>query len=498
MTHPIIAAVDLGSNSFRMQIARVVAGEPVPLENFKGTVRLGAGLGQDQMLTEDAQERALVCLARFGEHLRELPPEAVRAVGTNTWRIARNAREFLQRAEATLGYPIEVIGGIEEARLIYIGAAHSLPPNNHRRLVVDIGGGSTEFIIGRGFQPTHMESVQLGCVPYSQRYFPHGTITATSIDQAVLSARARLQAIVRDFGHEHWDEAIGTSGSARSLAEIFINQRWCDSGITIDALNRLRDWLIRAKRVEDEPLAGLRPDRSPVLLGGYAIMAAVFAELGIREMRVTLGALRDGVLYDLIDRQHSRDTREQTVLSLGRAYNVDPGQARRVLLSAELLFGALNNDANLESLELESARAQLAWAAHLHEVGLSIAHASYHRHSAYIVENADMPGFSRPEQAALARLVLAHRGGLRKVAALLEQPVNRGQVLALRLAAIFCRSRRETDLPPFTLTLTDGGAQLSLPADWCRDNGPVLASLSQEQDDWAEAGYVLLVGCGND
>ncbi len=483
-----IAAVDLGSNSFRLQVARVVDDQIYPLDSLKDTVRLGAGLGTDRTLDQDTCNRALASLGRFGERLRGLPRDAVRAVGTNTFRVAKNAQEFLQQAEAALGFPIEIIAGREEARLIYLGVSHGLPTSSDKRLVVDIGGGSTEFIIGTGLKPQQMESLYMGCVSYSQRYFPDGKISKSALRQADLAARAEVQAIAGEFSADHWQQAVGSSGTAKALAEILQMNGYSDNGITPEGLARLRDAMLKAGDCNKLQLAGLRPDRVPVLGGGFAIMAAIFAELDIARMGVADTALREGVLYDLLGRFHRHDMRETTVRQFMRRYHVDPVQAGHV---GQLGIDLLRQLAGAQPLDLETALQRLSWAARLHEIGLSIAHSGFHKHSAYIIEHADMPGFSKKEQAQLSRLVLAQRGSLNKAAQLLPDNEAWAQILALRLAVLFYRSRMDFELPEIRLGWRRSSFELTISKDWLTRNPLTETALENEAREWKSAGVKL-------
>lgn len=486
------AAVDLGSNSFRLQVARVVDDQIYPLDSLKDTVRLGAGLGADNILDQGTCKRALASLARFGERLRGMPRGAVRVVGTNTFRIARNAQEFLQQAEAALGFPIEIVAGREEARLIYLGVSHGLPPSAEKRLVVDIGGGSTEFIIGAGLQPQCMESLYMGCVSYSRRYFADGKIGKSALRQAEIAARAEVQAIAGEFSAGHWQQAIGSSGTAKALSEILQMNSFSDGGITAEGLAKLREAMLRAGDCNKLQLAGLRPDRVPVLAGGFAIMAAIFAELDITSMSVSDSALREGVLYDLLGRYTSHDMRETTVQQFMRRYQVDAKQAQHV---EQLGIGLLRQLAGEQPLDLDAALQRLSWAARLHEIGLSIAHSGFHKHSAYIIEHADMPGFSKKEQSQLARLVLAQRGSLSKAVQLLpEQDAELwGQVLALRLAVLFYRSRMDVVLPEIQLGWHGSGFELVLSSDWLSRNTLTETALENEVREWKNIGMKLEV-----
>ena len=485
-----VAAVDLGSNSFRLQVARVVDDQIYMLDSLKDTVRLGAGLGADNTLDQDTCNRALASLGRFGERLRGLPRGAVRAVGTNTFRVAKNAQEFLLQAEAALGFPIEIIAGREEARLIYLGVSHDLPASNENRLVVDIGGGSTEFIIGTGLQPKQMESLYMGCVSYSQRFFPNGKISKSALQQAELAARTELQSICGKFSAAHWQQAIGSSGTAKALTDIMQMNGYSDNGITTKGLARLRDAMLKAGDCNKLQLAGLRPDRMPVLGGGFAIMAATFAELDIDNMTVSDSALREGVLYDMLGRFHSQDMRETTVSQFMRRYHVDPIQAGHV---ERLGINLLRQLAESQPLDLDTALQRLSWAARLHEIGLSIAHSGFHKHSAYIIEHADMPGFSKKEQAQLSRLALAQRGSLNKVTQLLSDNEDSTQIMALRLAVLFYRSRMDFKLPQIRLEWHGSSFKLTMSKGWLTRNPLTEAALESEAKEWKSAGMKLVI-----
>ncbi len=487
--YPTLAAVDLGSNSFHLQVARVVGEQIYPLDSLREPVRLGAGLTEDKRLDEGSQERALDCLMRFGERLRGLPRGAIRAVGTNTLRVAKNGRAFLRRAEAALGAPIEVIAGREEARLIYVGVAHSLPLTRERRLVVDIGGGSTEIIIGAGLKPLRLDSLYMGCVSWSLRYFPDGRITKPALKQAELAARNELQTMASGFTRKHWHHAVASSGTARALAEIMQMNGFAEGDITPSGLDDLRSHLLRAGDVSRLALAGLRADRIPVLPGGLAIMSAIVDELKIESMTIANAALRQGILWDLLGRVHHHDMRDVTVAQFMQRHHVDAAQAKRVGRLAVALLGGLVDDP--ETLETEAQF--VAWAAKLHEIGITIAYSGYHKHSAYIVRNADMPGFSRMEQERLALLLLAHRGQLRKIGEITVPDDDWPMVAALRIAALFLRGHADCMLPDLTLKVRDTTFQLGLPADWLAENPLTETALRDETRQWRGSGRDLEV-----
>jgi exopolyphosphatase/guanosine-5'-triphosphate,3'-diphosphate pyrophosphatase len=476
MQESLLAAVDLGSNSFRLQVARAMGDQVYPLDSLSEKVRLAGGLDSANRLDDASQDRALACLERFAERLRQFPKRSVRAVATNTLRVAKNGAAFLKRAQATLGFPIEVVAGREEARLIYLGVSHSLPPSNEPRLVVDIGGGSTELIIGDGFVPRKTESLYMGCVGYSLKFFPDGKITKKNLSQATLAACGELQTIAGDFSSESHGEAVASSGTARALQDILKLNGYSNGEITPDALEALRGVLIKAGDWRALDLPGLRADRAPVLPGGLAIMSAVLSELEIKQMTVATSAMREGILYDLLGRFHRNDLRETTVEEFMRRYHADRAQAERVhTLAREFLHGL---DPDLDSMHL-------SWAAKLHEIGISVSHSGYHKHSAYIIENADMPGFSRSDQETLALLVLGHRGSLKKLPdSLGDEPAQWKPLMALRIAALIYRSRRQLKPPPIGLTAKKQSVEMRVDETWLDTHPLTAAALADEMSEW--------------
>ena len=475
---PILAAVDLGSNSFRLQVARVEGDQLYMLDGLREPVRLAAGLTADKHLDAEAQQRALAALGKFAERLRDLPRDAVRTVGTNSLRVAKNAADFIPQAERVLGFPIEVIAGLEEARLIYLGVAHSLPQAQGNRLVIDIGGGSTEFIVGSGLTPLKLESLYMGCVSYSQRFFPDGKITRQNLKQAELAARLEVQAISADYKGQ-WELAFGSSGTAKALDEILLLNGYSDSGITRAGLEKLRAHLLKAGDVQKLDLPGLRPDRIPTLAGGFAIMYAAFCELEIGQMQFALGALREGVLYDLLGRFHDNDMRDVTVRQFMQRYRIDARQAEHVAQLAQLLAQQfLGDEAG------EAALHMLGWTARLHEIGISVAHSGYHKHTAYILANADMPGFSKKEQARLSLFALAQRGNLDKLQGQLKNTEDCVLAMSLRLAVLFYRNRGNIELPALRGHFSGTKFHLSIDAEWLARNPLTETALQEEVRQW--------------
>ena len=479
-----LAVVDLGSNSFRLELGRVEGDQIFRLDTVRETLRIGAGIGRDGRLPPAAQTAALACLARFAERLRGFPPAAVRAVATQAFRSAKNAGSFLARAERTLGFPIDTIGGHEEARLIWLGVAHVLPPSPAARLVVDIGGGSTEFIVGRGMDPVRLDSLKLGCVTMTQRFFAHGKLDAAAFKAAETHARAEIEAIANDFDRAHWQEAYASSGTALALAEILETNGWSTGGITPDGLDRLRRRMTGAGHMAKLAVAGLKPARAPVLAAGFAIMSAALKELRVERINPVGGALRLGVLYDLLGRNVHRDSRVATVESFLARYRIDRDHAERVAATANSLY------VRGSARPGQDAAQRVNWAGLLHEIGITVSHIGFHKHGAYILENADMPGFSAGEQRQLAALVLACRGGLDKVAEALGDADLRAQILALRIAVLLHHARRPLAAPRIELN-AGRGLRLRVPASWLKANPLTAHLLEKERAEWSAAGHPL-------
>ena len=493
MGYEQIAAVDLGSNSFRLQIGRVVGDQIYPLDTLKEPVRLASGLTSEKQLNAVIQQRALETLSRFAERLRGFQADAVRVVATNTLRVAKNAKSFIPLAEATLGFPIEVIGGREEARLIYIGAAHALPAASHQRLVFDIGGGSTEFIIGKRHDPQIMESLFMGCVSYSLRFFPDGKVDKKRFSEAEVSAAREVQTIAQNFRRAGWAEAVASSGTARAVADLLegngLNPEGV-GGITRDGLDKLRAMMIRAGSVANLNLSGLPSDRIPVLPGGVAIMLAICAELGLERMTYSDGALRLGVLYDLLGRFHHHDMRDATVRQFKQRYHVDVRQVERVERTAMAMLGQL---IRVDSPEHESDVRLLRWAVALHEIGISIAHGGSHKHGAYIVRYADMPGFSKMDQERLALLLLGQRGKLEKLPLAPAGDSLWRLVFCIRMAVLLHRPRDDHPMPLFFVRQLGLGFQIELPTEWLPANPLSAAALADEALIWQKIGSGLRI-----
>lgn len=487
-----VAAVDLGSNSFHMIVAEFRAGELIVIDRLREMIRLGAGLTAQRQLSPESQQRALACLARFGERLREFPPGTVRAVGTNTLRTARNGAQFLALAEKALGHPIEVISGIEEARLIYQGVSQSHIDDGKRRMVMDIGGGSTEYIIGVDREPLYKESLSMGCVSMSMAHFPDGKITGKRFRKAVLAAEQKLEPFQLTFQRGNWDEAVGASGTIRAIRKILVGRKWCKEGISREGLDQLVNTLLVAGVVDKQHFPDLNPERYPSFAGGLAVLYASFNTLGLPQMKVSDSALREGLLYDLKGRLCQDDIRGRTVSALASRYHVD---AMHVAHIKQTLGQLLRDYPSASPSELNANRQWLEWAASLHEIGLDIAHSQYHKHSAYIVRNADLPGFSRQDQILLAILVRAHRRKFPlKLFKTLPLPWDHAAInlsVILRLAILLNRSRHDQFLPEIRAQFSDSGFNLIFPEQWLEQHPLTAADLEQEASYLLPAGVTL-------
>ena len=491
-----VAAVDLGSNSFHLVVANPDGHDLKIVDRLREMVRLAAGLCPDGTLDDDAQARALECLGRFGQRLRDLPPGAVRAVGTNTLRRIRRGRFFLAEAERALGHPIEVVSGVEEARLIYLGVIHSVGANSERRLVVDIGGGSTEFVIGEGAGPRLMESLHMGCVSLSEAHFPDGSISREAMKRAEVQVRVELEPVEVAFQTLGWDGAVGASGTIKAVAAVLAEEGWAEHGITRSGLEKLRDALVKAGHVRKLGWKALSDSRRPVFAGGVAALCGIFKALDLEAMAVSDGALREGLLVDLVGRIRHEDVRDQTVRSLASRYHVDPDQALRVEATVSR---ALADTGAAWSLDPEDCGQWLRWAAWLHEIGLDISHSQYHKHGEYILRHSDMAGFSRQEQLLLAFLVRAHRRKFPGMV-LAELPENDRDtaarlVVLLRLAVLLHRGRGGQRPPEVGFGAAGQNIELRFPAGWLDEHPLTQADLEAEARLLKSAGFGLEWDC---
>ncbi|WP_218511402.1 Ppx/GppA phosphatase family protein [Variovorax sp. dw_308] len=500
-----LAAVDLGSNSFRLEIGQLDHGQIHRTEYLKETVRQGNGLDSARNLTPDAMQRGWDALARFGERLAGFRGSQVRAVATQTLREARNRDEFLLRARTILGFGIDVIPGREEARLIYQGVAHMLPQTDaseqERRLVVDIGGRSTEMILGRALQADIMESYRVGSVAWSMKYFEKGQFTPAAFRAAQIAATAVLDEALSLYARDRWDEAYGASGTIGAVGDVLAVAGVAPPGlVTRTGLAWLVDRLLKAGNADRLRMEGMREDRKAVIGGGVSVLRAVFDLLDIEEMHVAQGALRHGVLYELLERDEGvADLRARTVTRLASRFQVDAAQARRVGDAAAALYVQLDPAARGGQTTSRAGRAlrKLAWAAQLHEIGTQISHSEYHKHGAYILDNTDAPGFAVNEMHALGQLVLGHRGKLRKLGLILDDEVFARQLLALRLAVILCHARRDPHADALKLAAPASRTfGITARAGWAEEFPQSAHLLREEVVAWQKTDWaVTLRGC---
>ena len=450
----LLAAIDLGSNSFRLEICKYSHGLIQRVSYIKETVRQGSGLDENRNLSSAAMERGWECLSRFAERLAGFKPEQVRAVATQTLREAKNSKVFLDKAHRLLGFPIEVVSGREEARLIYQGVVHLLPSSNERRLIIDIGGRSTECILGQDTHAKVLESYRLGSVSSSMKYFSTGELTTQAFNKAEVAAKAVLDEALDSFPQNAWDVAYGSSGTVAAVAEALLGSGWEADVVTRDGLKWLKEQLVRAGHVDKLRIEGLREDRKAVIGGGLSVLTAVMDLFHIDKLKVTPGALRHGVLYDLIEREdEDKDARVITVKGLQKTFRVDTTQAQRV---SKVACGLLKQLEPIASAKEDGLRylKKLDWAAQLHEIGASISHTDSHKHGAYILDNTDTPGFVMQELHRLSLLVLGHKGKLRKLDIDFEDGFFIYQLLSLRLAVILCHARRDPDTASLRLRLS--------------------------------------------
>ena len=477
-----------------MIVGELRYGQLAILDRIRETVRLAEGLSDSGVISDDARERALECLSRFGERLRDMHADNVRAAGTSTIRRARADTGFRLRAEEALGHPIEVISGIEEARLVYNGVAHSLPPTDGMRLVTDIGGGSTEVILGQGNNPRAMESLHMGCVSMTERFFPDGKLTRERFNKARTAARLELRPVKAFFRNATDLEAIGTSGTLRSTEAVAQALGLSEHGITLETIDSLIDKVLEFERIEDLSLKGLSERRSQVWPGGLSIVAELFDAFRVDRFAISDGALREGLLYDLLGRLQHDDARERTVSAMESRYQVDMDQAGRVASMASDLYTQCKSEWGFSS---DIAGNVLDWAARLHEIGLDISHDGYQRHGAYIAYNADMPGFPRAEQQFVAALIGGHRHridtvGFDVLPESWREPALR-LLLLLRLAVLLNRSRNTNDLPVVTIKVSANRLELGFEAAWLAANPLTIADLEREGDFMKQVGFDLVV-----
>lgn len=478
------AAIDLGSNSFHMVVASSMEGRIQILDKLKDTVRLAGGLDDNQKLSDEAMGRALDCLQKFGQRIKEIPAGNIRAVGTNTLRQAKNSNAFLRKAGQALGHPVEIISGREEARLIFLGVAYSNFNDTEQRLVIDIGGGSTELAVGRGYHAKMVESLYMGCVNMSNRFFPSGEITAKKMRKAILFARQELEPLEIIYKRVGWDNVYGSSGTIQGVRDIINLSSNGEISIKPASLYRLKDDIVTTGHIDNLKFDGLPASRAPVLAGGVAVLCAAFEALNIDNMHVSDSALREGLVLDLIGRQHDQDIRDKTVDELMKRYNVDPEHAARIEQTALELF---NKIAEKWSLDRDTDQKMLRWAAKLHEIGLAIAHSQHHKHAAYLIANSELAGFSREEQAMLAMLIRCHRRKFPAREEMVQLPEELHDKLyklavLIRLSVVINRGRTGQEHTGLNISVGDAYLKIDFPEEWLARHPLTEADLVTEAD----------------
>jgi exopolyphosphatase/guanosine-5'-triphosphate,3'-diphosphate pyrophosphatase len=475
----MFAAVDLGSNSFRLHIGRHDGETMRIVKSARDPIRLGAGLDSKGNLMAAAMAGAIESLARLNSILSTYPLSAVRVVATNTIRVAKNSAAFLPAAEAAIGYPIEIISGEEEGRLIYLGVASTLA-SNERRLVLDIGGGSTELSLGKGLEIEQVESFSIGTVPQSRTFFPDGHIDAAAFEAAILSARSRFEDAAPLYQSNLWSNAYGSSGTIRAIADAMAKNNIGDGTLSLKSLDAFKRRLIQFGHASNIDLAGMKADRATSITGGLAILIGLMQELGIKTIKPIEAGLRMGVLWDLQWRATKRDRREQSVRDFAKRFHVDATRADRVAQAASTLF-VLLKPAD------ESYARLLDWSGLLHEIGMAVSHSGYHKHAAYMIDNADLPGFTTREQRLMSYLVLAHKGNLRKVGEVLADGDFAKAILALRLAVTFMHARLDVNADDMRLKMKSR-IELEIRKDWVSNHPTLSVWLEKEKESWSEVG----------
>lgn len=488
-----VAAIDLGSNSFHMIVCKLEKGKLRTIDRLKEMVRLASGLDDDRNLNIKTQDRALKCLERFGQRIRNFPPGSVRIVGTNTLRTAKNSQQFIIKAEKALGHPIDIIAGIEEARLIYQGVANSLGSNAKSRFVMDIGGGSTEYIIGVDDLAHTKESLNMGCVTVSNLFFKNGKISKKSFKRATLYAQQKLAPFYRQYNERNWEEAIGASGSLRAIRKVLTAEGWSNNGITKEGLEKLVRHITHCDHIDELNLAELDEERLPVFVGGVAIIYATFITLNIEQMTVSDGALREGLVHDLLGRIYDHDIRTKTVKTIAKHYLTDYQHTQRISQTVDYILNQLDSSCCSESTK--TVTQFIHWAVALHEIGQGIAHSQYHKHSSYIIENGDFAGFSRQDQILLSTLVRTHRkkfsnSRFKK----LPEPWSTDApylTLILRLAILLHRNRHALEAPKFKISIRSSKIELFFANDWLSSAPLTNTDLEIEAKYLEAAGFKL-------
>lgn len=490
-TPEYIAAVDMGSNSFHMVVAKMSHGEVRVIDKLGEKVQLAAGLNEQGEFTEEVKVRAFECLSRFAQRIKGLDSSAVQIVGTNAFRAAKEIKSFLREAEAITGYPIEIISGREEARLIYLGVAHTLSDDHGNRLVIDIGGGSTELIIGERFESKVLESLHMGCVSFRSKYFADGQLSDKNFSRAIKHASRELLGISRQYTELGWQSCVGASGTIKAILNSLIFLGYTVETIELADLEKLKQRMIKLGHINFLEELGIKKDRANIFASGFSILFACFQVLGIKKMTFTTGALREGLLYDIVGRIQHEDVRERTIQSMQLRYDVDKVHALQVEQTALYAYSLVAESWGIKSTKNENL---LRWASRIFEVGLSIAHAQYHRHGAYLVYYSELPGFTRLSQLYLSVLVRSHRRKFSDEPFLgmteKEQQTLKKLCVLFRLANILTVARKSSETN-FVLTVDGQKLFLDMGPGWLKENPLNEANLEMEKELLIRQGFEL-------
>lgn len=494
---PLYAVVDLGSNSFHMLLTRQLADSVQVVDKVKRKVRLAAGLSAEYILSEQAMAKGLECLSFFAERLQDIPKENIRIVATATLRLAHNRADFIAKAERVLGHKVTLLSGIAEAKHIYLGVAHT-SYSADKRLVLDIGGASTEIIVGQGFTVKQAHSLNLGCVTYNQQYFPNGTLTAENFAQAISAAELKIATVKTDFFDIGWQCVLGGSGTMQALTEILIYQHK-PSVLSLDFLYHVQRQLQTFEHINDINLPGLSTERSPVIASGLAILIALFQQFSIQELTLSSGALREGLLYEMLPNSHTTNIRQRTIHALSQRFHIDQQHADSVKRQIRTLFTQLKNPWSLPN---GNALALLLASGDLHEIGLLLEYKYHQQHSAYILSHADLAGFSQSDRQLLVSLVTLYKGDINQTLIKQQSAIDPESaiklLIILRLAVKLCRRRKDDKLPRYHIQLNDKTLHLSLPKTWLMQHALIRDELKQENDHIARLGYRLHINYKNE
>lgn len=489
---PLYAVIDLGSNSFHMLITRQLADSVQVVDKIKRKVRLASGLDDNNILSDAVMEKGLACLRFFAERLQDIPTQNIRIVATATLRLANNSADFIEHAEKILTHKITLLSGTEEANNIYLGVAHT-SCSADQRLIFDIGGASTEIIVGNGFDAKKAISLDIGCVTFKQQFFPNGVLSQSNFAQAISAAEKVISPIKDDFCRIGWQCVLGGSGTMQALAEILIFQHK-PSVLTLEYLYQTQKALLKFSTIEDINLPGLTSERSPVIASGLAILIALFRQFSIASLVLSSGALREGLLYEMLPNSRQKNIRQRTTSALIQRFHVDVQHANKIKTQVEHLFQQASQS---WSLPKDNSFSILLASCDLHEIGLLLSYKNHQQHGAYILTHTDLAGFSYTDRQLLVLLVKLYKGRIEQCA-LAEQSTTsethaKQLLIILRLAIILCGRRDDNTLPDYQLKTSAQSVQLLLPEAWLSKHPLIFDELKQEAQSLKSLGFSLTV-----